>query len=280
MHVELDRIAIEDVGANPERLAQAIHHQLPGLQGAVPVYDIARALDIEEIRDEALSGFEGALITPPEKGTGSILVNATSPRQRRRYTVAHELAHFLNPWHKPVTPDGFRCTGADMLVTSGASRHQRQEAEANRFAIELLAPERRVAPYLSGAAELAKAVALAVDFDISKEAAARRYVALHDETLAVLFVRGATVRYVDRPPDFPLLSFWNGDRLPRTGGLGMEWDELDTRDWLKTTRPVELSAQMLRQADDYAILLLRAENTADDEEDETGVDEAPTFPRR
>ena len=59
----------------------------------------------------------------------------------------------------------------------------------------------------------------------------------------------------------------------------MEWDELDTRDWLKTTRPVELSAQMLRQADDYAILLLRAENTADDEEDETGVDEAPTFRR-
>jgi hypothetical protein len=98
MHVELDRMAIEDVGANPERLAQAIHDQLPGLQGAVPVYDIARALDIEEIRDEALSGFEGALITPPEKGTGSILVNATSPRQRRRYTVGHELGHFLNPW--------------------------------------------------------------------------------------------------------------------------------------------------------------------------------------
>jgi len=143
-----------------------------------------------------------------------------------------------------------------------------------------LCPRSLGAPYLSGAADLAKAVALAVDFDISKEAAARRYVALHDETLAVLFVRGATVRYVDRPPDFPVLSFWNGDRLPHTSGLGIEWDELDTRDWLKTTRPVELSAQMLRQADDYAILLLRAENTADDEADETGVDEAPTFPRR
>src|SRR5829696_4147658 len=216
MHVELERMAIEDVGANPERLAKAIHDQLPGLEGAVPVYDIARALDIEEIRDEALSGFEGALITPPEKGTGSILVNATSQRQRRRYTVGHELGHFLNPWHKPTAPEGFRCTGADMLVTSGASRHQQQEAEANRFAIELLAPERHVAPYLSGAADLAnKAVALATDFDISKEAAARRYVALHDETLAVLFARGATVRYVDRPPDFPALSFWNGDRLPQ-----------------------------------------------------------------
>ena len=280
MQVELDRMTIEDVGANPERLAQTIHDQLPGLEGAVPVYDIARALDIEEIREEALTSFEGALITPPEKGRGAILVNATSPRQRRRYTVGHELGHFLNPWHKPTAPEGFRCTGADMLVSSGAGRHQRQEAEANRFAIELLAPERHVAPYLSGAADLAKAVALATDFDISKEAAARRYVALHDETLAVLLVRGATVRYVDRPPDFPILGFWNGDRLPHTGGLGMEWDELDARDWLRATRRVELSAQMLRQADDYAILLLRAETTADDEEDGTGVDEAPTFPRR
>jgi len=70
MPVELDRIAIEEVGANPERVAQAIHDQLPGLKGAVPVYDIARALDIEEIREEALTSFEGALIATPEKGRG------------------------------------------------------------------------------------------------------------------------------------------------------------------------------------------------------------------
>jgi lactate dehydrogenase-like 2-hydroxyacid dehydrogenase len=87
MPVELDRMTIEDVGANPERLAQAIHDQLHGLEGAVPVYDIARALDIEEIREEALTSLERALITPPEKGTGAILVNARSPRQKRRYTV-------------------------------------------------------------------------------------------------------------------------------------------------------------------------------------------------
>lgn len=119
-------------------------------------------------------------------------------------------------------------------------------------------------------------LALAANLDISKEAAARRYVALHDETLAVVFARGDTVRYVDRPPEFPSLSFWNGERLPDTGGLAMGWDKLDERDWLKTTRSLELSAQMLRQAEEFAIILLRAEGAGEDDEDESGdIDEAP-----
>jgi Zn-dependent peptidase ImmA (M78 family) len=116
----------------------------------LPVYEIARALDIEEIREAPLKSFEGALITSAEKGRGAIVVNSLSSRQRRRYTVGHELGHFLNPWHMPTTASGFECTRADMLVRSGASQHLKQEAEANRFAIELLAPEPRIRPYLAG----------------------------------------------------------------------------------------------------------------------------------
>jgi hypothetical protein len=37
MALELDRMAIEEVGANPERLAQAVHDQLPELHGALPL---------------------------------------------------------------------------------------------------------------------------------------------------------------------------------------------------------------------------------------------------
>ncbi len=56
MGLELDRIALDDVSANPEGLARAIHAQLPDHQtGAVPVHEIARALDIEEIREAGLS---------------------------------------------------------------------------------------------------------------------------------------------------------------------------------------------------------------------------------
>ena len=63
--LNLDRMAIEEVGGHPERLAGAIHDQLPGLTGPVPVVEIALALDIEEIRETPLMSFEGALITPP-----------------------------------------------------------------------------------------------------------------------------------------------------------------------------------------------------------------------
>ena len=51
MVLELDRIAVEDVGADPVRLAAAILTQLPDITGAIPVHEIARALDIEEIRE-------------------------------------------------------------------------------------------------------------------------------------------------------------------------------------------------------------------------------------
>ena len=39
MALELDRIAVEEVGAEPVRLAAAIPRQLPNLNGAVPVYE-------------------------------------------------------------------------------------------------------------------------------------------------------------------------------------------------------------------------------------------------
>ena len=61
MTLSLDRIAVEGAGDDPVALARAVHGQLPDLKGAVPVYDIALALDIEEIRAEPLTSFEGCL---------------------------------------------------------------------------------------------------------------------------------------------------------------------------------------------------------------------------
>jgi Zn-dependent peptidase ImmA (M78 family) len=262
MGLELDRMAVEEVGANPERLAKAILDQLGGRTGSVPVYDIARALDIDEIREERLTGFEGALVTSREKDRGIILVNLASSRQRRRYTVAHELGHFLNPWHKPVGEEGFRCKKADMATRSGNTRHDQQEAEANRFAIELLAPKVRLAPYVAQTADLEHVLAIAAQFDISKEAAARRYVELHDDTLAVVFSRDRMIRYVDRSDAFPSLALRKDDRVPVVSrpkaGLS-RWEEVDARDWLRSPSAGELLAQTLQQQEGFCITLLHME---------------------
>jgi hypothetical protein len=263
----LDRIEVEEAGPNATRLAEAIHLQLRPRSGPVRVHDIASALDIIEIREEPLNDCEAALITLPERNYGLILLNLNSSPQRRRYSVGHELLHFLNPWHEPTSPEGFHCSRQDMIETDGfgRDRHRRQEAEANEFAIELLAPPARVAPYVDGSADLKQALAMAKNLDISREAAARRYVALHEERLAVAFVKDEHLRYVELGAEFPRLSISKGQPipfLPRGSGSGAlsAFEEIDAVDWLKRTNAASLSAQVFRQRDGYAILLLKAES--------------------
>jgi hypothetical protein len=113
----LDWMALDDVGGNPRKLAEAIHIQLGDYPGPVPIYEIARALDVVEIRESPLFNLEGALITSPEKGYAAILVNSRSSPQRRRFTAGHELGHFLNPWHNPPLGTGFACTQEDMVIS-------------------------------------------------------------------------------------------------------------------------------------------------------------------
>jgi hypothetical protein len=58
--VKLDRMAIEEAGPDPERIAASIHMQLALLSGPVPIHQVAEALDIVEIRQVPLKGLEGA----------------------------------------------------------------------------------------------------------------------------------------------------------------------------------------------------------------------------
>ena len=62
-------MAIEEADPNPENLATAPHRQLAAMTKAVPVIEIAYALDITDMRFEKLESFEGALITTPERDT-------------------------------------------------------------------------------------------------------------------------------------------------------------------------------------------------------------------
>lgn len=272
MGLSLDRIAIEEVGANPERLAAAIITQLPDLTGAVPVHDVARALDIEEIREERLTSFEGCLLNDQHKSQGSILVNASSAPRRRRYTVGHELGHFLNSRHRPTASDGFRCTKLDMGDPRGDERHVRQEREANVFAIELLAPRSLLVPRLARPADLEHIVAISEERDISREAAARRYVSLHRECLAVVFSREGKIRYIDKGKEFPSTRVWIGDPVPQLPESPPDDDRVTSLDevsagvWLTYPNTRTLFAQTLFQRDSFAITMLLVENEEGDDE--------------
>ena len=279
MSLSLDRMALDDVGTNPQRIAEAILEQMRYGIGRVPVQQIALALDIIEIRQEKLTNFEGALFTQPERDCGSILVNARSGPRRRRYTIGHELYHFLNSMHRPITQAGFQCTAKDLRTapSKNKDRHLRQEAEANTFAIELLAPRQRIKGFTLHEADLGHVLDIANEFDISKEAAARRYIALHDEILAVIFSKDSKVLYSDRGKNFPWLCLNKNDEMPvlmphlQNSKLS-EFDEVEPSDWIAKSQGAVLSAQTLYQQDGYAMTLLKLDET--DEDDDPGIDDA------
>lgn len=272
--LSLDRMEAEEAGANPIRLAAAIHGQLGKQDGPVPVHAIARELDIIEIREESLSNLEGALVTTPERGWGSIVLNARASRRRRRFTLGHELGHFLNPYHVATAPEGFRCSRSDMIRSDlrAKDRHFRQEAEANAFAIELLAPRHLVRPYLGDRPDLGHVKAMADHLDISREAAARRYVALHGEPLAVIFSHNGRCQYAVSAVDFPSLSLARQAAMPDVpalaGATGLSTaEEADAAGWLINANGVVLMVQTLHQQNARATTLLWACQLPSDEDD-------------
>lgn len=279
MELTLDRMELDDVGANPTRIAHAILAQLRYERGRVPIHEIAYALDIKEIRCELVSSFEGVLITTPERGSGSILVNSQSGSKRQRFTIGHELGHFLCTHHQPMMGSGFQCTKKDMSIfsTSENTLHWRQEAEANTFAIELLAPHSRMKFYTRSAANLEKVLSFAEEFDISKEAAARRYIHLHGENLAIVFSKNNQLSYTDRTPGFPWIGLTNNERLPlpssgESQSKLTQMKEVDQDDWSIKAPRLSLTAQTYFQQDGYAMTLLCLEDF--DEEHDPGFDDA------
>ncbi|MBV9219154.1 MAG: ImmA/IrrE family metallo-endopeptidase [Methylobacteriaceae bacterium] len=243
----------------------------------MPVHRIALALDITRIREEKLHGFEGALVTTPERDVGEILINSHSSHPRRRFTIGHELGHFLNPWHKPIAGARFECTRADMALGDSQSgptrtRHQRQELEANLFAIELLTPRPRLRPHLAHEPDLRYSLQIADEFEISKEAAVRRYVALHEGRLAVVFSRDQMLVYVDRGPEFPPLALRKGDSvppLPKPRGYPAHsaMEAVDPSDWLSRPQSGALYAQTLHQQNGYRTTLLFIDTQEDEGDD-------------
>lgn len=87
----------------------------------------------------------GALVkVAPDKY--EIHVNALHPETRQRFTIAHELGHYVH--HRSLLGDGvndnkaYRTTTADKLFNPRIGPHQ--ETEANRFAASLLMPTEAV----------------------------------------------------------------------------------------------------------------------------------------
>jgi len=118
-----------------ELLARNKVHAAP-----VPVERIAASLSLvvrKEPADDDLSGF---LVRDRKKKTAVIGVNANHHPNRRNFTVAHELGHFLLQDGDAIHVDRqFQVKLRDKESSKGTDL---EEKEANLFAAELLMPRR------------------------------------------------------------------------------------------------------------------------------------------
>ena len=102
----------------------------------VPVERIAANLGIELKFSPAEDDLSGALIRTDE--TVVIGVNSSHHPNRQRFTIAHELGHFL--LHEGIqmhVDEDFR---VNLRNEESSKATSREEIEANRFAAELLMP--------------------------------------------------------------------------------------------------------------------------------------------
>lgn len=251
-------------------LITQLRPQLPKLL-PLPIEEVARACGILEIRALTTDGFEGGLIQDEYKEKGFILVKAGARPDRTRFTIAHELGHFINLRH--IAPPGMEqllCSREDMSLAgvTQTGRHG-MEAQANEFAANVLMPAAVLSAqsFMKGSAEIGRILALQQMCGVSKEAAARRYVDLHGDDFAIVFSKDGKLVYSTKTRDFPWLEVRSGQpiyskTLTRAfageEGDVSDQDEADSHHWLsdRDAAKWELWEEVLVQANGYRMTLL------------------------
>lgn len=152
---------------------------------------------------------EGRIVSSPGKG-GSIRVKAGLNPGRSRFTIAHEIGHFVL---HPSVPHDRRHSAQDFTIWHDAS----EEAEANLFAAELLLPEFLFKPRCRGTApSLALLDSIAHDFCVSTMATAFQYINYTNEQVALVVSQGTQIKWSRRSKDF-WAGIRNGDLQPHSG---------------------------------------------------------------
>jgi hypothetical protein len=296
----LSRIDLDGKGAgSPEGLVALILKGEPELAPPIPIATLCKQFDIADIREHETVGFEGALITDPDRHSGIILVNKASHKFRQRFTIGHELGHFLIPAHKPPSDKGFQCTRADMLRQNAKpnDRGGQMEVEANRFSSLILIPP----PFLKielrkrPSPDLQHIPKLAGDFEVSKEAMAHAYAEYHPEPVAIVVTQnGQVLRSYRNRVHFPFIQAKRGDAVPRGSlfhrvkhrqNVASDFAECLPDLWIEVKRghrAPTLFEQVYSQQKGFALILLHLEQQDEEEEaDEADLERSwePKFRR-
>ncbi|MEQ9662740.1 MAG: ImmA/IrrE family metallo-endopeptidase [Parasphingopyxis sp.] len=259
---------------SPKGLANRIHELIPELPFNFSTQALASELGIAEISVEPASGFQALLVTKPGRSRGGIILAEGQSPERMRFSVGHELGHFLLPSHEPDTSGRFVCSQRDMNLLGAREKNRRDqmEVQANEFSARLLIPLHKIRQELRSVPDLNVMKALAGQFRVSKEAMARSYAEYRDDPVAIVVTQYGKFLYAYCDRDrFPWLALRKGDPLPNSSeyfgrehieGAISEIDDVDPEDWLsdpERDKVLALREQLLWQQHGFAMVLLQAE---------------------
>ena len=276
------RLDLDGAGSPMGLVSKILKHE-PALKIPVPIDELALQLDIGEIQDIESDGFIGGLLTDDIRSFGLVLVQKRLDRRRRRFTIGHELGHFLSPFHKPVEAGKFVCTSKDMTQwpEGEQARAVRMEAEANQFSALILMPPPHLRALIgkTGDPDFKHVLAIHETYDVSKDAAARAYVQYHERKIAIALVKDGIVQRIYRDASFPRLCVWKGNTVPQQtkfhyfgkaiGGISA-MSQIGGERWLETNRGDRIPnmyEQVMIQSGGFAMVMLWVDNLDADDYD-------------
>ena len=169
---------------------------------------------------------------------------------RLRFTIAHEVAHYLLGHQIP-------CEGV-LGVDAAAPFSAHQEREADVFASEFLMPEAWVTPLSTAAPTLGVVHAIAKMFRTSIVASAVRYVELTAVPCAIVCSEEGEVVWAKRSPTFPGRIPAQGFKIGR-GAVAFDYFDRDVLDamprevpssaWLGSYAPSVVGASLVEHAE-------------------------------
>lgn len=242
----------------PEQLVDEIFRQCPELEPPIPIKDLAIASGITDIvkLDGILKSenVEGLLVTGEDTSSGVIFYNQEDrPLGRQRFTIAHELGHFLLLHHNGDQT----CTGKDMSTFS--ARVNKLEAEANDFSQRLLMPEQWIKKHFDSQSPSIEALqTIACKFETSFEATANKCTRYGIKPFALIYSKDNKIRYCWKDyKRLPFLTnFKKGDVMPLSSqALTLKLSdqsitgfvESDATDWFKSSPSYKLPSTVLEQ---------------------------------
>jgi hypothetical protein len=183
---------------NTEVLAGVLLERL-GVRGKPDLPAIAGKLGIR-IREVDSEGFDGALVRAPGRRGGIIAVKASlAETARKRFTIAHLLAHFVLPG-----PERLNVCSANTIETWDATLAM-PEIEANEFAVELLLPTKYVRSMLVQPFPDFRAIRrTAGEYETSLTATVRKFMRLTEHACAMVWSTAGHIVWSSRSEAFTL----------------------------------------------------------------------------